>query len=96
MNQVNEGKQVIRYIVSREINAEIPMSALLCAFAEGDAIGVKLVRYVSKRGPQYRVLAAKASEKVPGDLLRKEFTEPVRVSNGMGFTRVKYFFRRCW
>lgn len=91
VNQVNEDKQAIRYIVSREINGEIPMSALPCAFAEGDAIEVQLVRYVSKRGPQYRVLAVKASEKVPGDLLRKDFTEPVRVSNGMGFTPSEIF-----
>ncbi|MDH0690462.1 hypothetical protein N5D09_20425 [Stutzerimonas stutzeri] len=91
VNQVNEGKQVIRYIVSREINGEIPMSALPCAFSEGDAIEVQLVRYVSKRGAQYRVLAAKASEKVPGDLLRKDFTEAVRVSNGMGFTPSEIF-----
>lgn len=91
VNQVNEDKQVIRYIVSREINGEIPMSALPCAFAEGDAIEVQLVRYVSKRGPQYRVLAAKTSEKVPGDLLRKDFTEAVRVSNGMGFTPSEIF-----
>lgn len=91
VNQVNEDKQAIRYIVSREINGEIPMSALPCAFAEGDAIEVQLVRYVSKRGPQYRVLAAKASKKVPGDLLRKDFTEAVRVSNGMGFTPGEIF-----
>lgn len=91
VNLVNEDKQVIRYIVSREINGEIPMSALPCAFAEGDAIEVRLVRYVSKRGPQYRVLAAKASEKVPGDLLRKDFTEAVRISNGMGFTPSEIF-----
>ncbi len=94
VNQVNEDKQAIRYIVSREINGEIPMSALPCAFAEGDAIEVQLVRYVSKRGPQYRVLAAKASEKVPGDLLRKDFTEAVRVSNGMGFTPSEIFIPR--
>ena len=31
VNQVNEDKQVIRYIVSREINGEIPMSVLPCA-----------------------------------------------------------------
>lgn len=94
VNQVNEDKQAIRYIVSREINGEIPMSALPCAFAEGDAIEVQLVRYVSKRGPQYRVLAAKASEKVPGDLLRKDFTEAVRISNGMGFTPSEIFIPR--
>ncbi|WOL27927.1 hypothetical protein [Pseudomonas fragi] len=91
VNQVNEDKQVIRYIVSREINGEIPMSVLPCAFAEGDAIEVQLVRYGSKRGAQYRVLAAKASEKVPGNLLRKDFTEAVRVSNGMGFTLSEIF-----
>ncbi|MDH1559435.1 hypothetical protein N5I19_10750 [Pseudomonas chengduensis] len=57
-------------------------------------IEVQLVRYVSKRGPQYRVLAAKASEKVPGDLLRKDFTEAVRVSSGMGFTPSEIFIPR--
>lgn len=91
VNQVNEDKQVIRYIVSREINGEIPISELPCAFAEGDAIEVQLVRYVSKRGTQYRLIAAKASEKVPGNLLRKDFTETVRVSNGMGFTPSEIF-----
>ena len=91
VNQVNENRQVIRYIVSREINGEIPMAALPCAFSEGDAIEVQLARYVSKRGTQYRVLAAKASEKVPSELLRKDFTETVRISNGMGFTPSEIF-----
>ncbi|MFC2973268.1 type IV pilus biogenesis/stability protein PilW [Azotobacter bryophylli] len=91
VNNVNEGKQVIRYIVDREVNGEIPMSALPGAFAEGDAIEVRLARYVSKRGPMYRVLLARATDKKPSELLKKTFSEQVRVSNGMGFTPNEIF-----
>lgn len=91
VNNVNEEKQVIRYIVDREVNGEIPMSELSGAFAEGDAIEVRLSRYVSKRGPMYRVLLARATDKKPSEILKKDFSEEVRVSNGMGFTQNDIF-----
>ena len=91
VNNVNEGKRVIRYIVDREVNGEIPMTALTEPFAEGDAIEVRLSRYVSKRGPMYRVLLARTTDKQPSELLRKDFSEDVRVSNGMGFTQNDIF-----
>ncbi len=83
---VNEGKKLIRYIVDREINGEISKSALSEVFAEGDAIEVRLSRHVSSRGPMYRVLLARSTDKKPSELLKKDFSEDVRVSNGMGFT----------
>jgi len=86
VNNVNEGKRVIRFIVSREVNGEMPMSALSENFVEGDAIEVRLSRYVSKRGAMYRVLLARKTDKKPSELLKKNFSEQVCVSNGMGFT----------
>ncbi|SHJ68564.1 DUF7017 domain-containing protein [Pseudomonas luteola] len=91
VNNVNEAKQVIRYIVDREVNGEIPMSVLPGTFAEGDAIEVRLSRYASKRGLMYRVLLARATDKKPSELLKKSFSEEVRVSNGMGFTPNEIF-----
>ncbi len=91
VNNVNEGKRVIRFIVSREVNGEIPMSALSENFVEGDAIEVRLSRYISKRGAMYRVLLARPTDEKPSELLIKTFSEQVRVSNGMGFTPNEIF-----
>ncbi|MGQ7817275.1 tetratricopeptide repeat protein [Metapseudomonas furukawaii] len=91
VNNVNEERQAIRYIVDREVNGEIPMSELSGTFAEGDAIEVRLSRYVSKRGPMCRVLLARATDKKPSELLKRDFSEEVRVSNGMGFTQSDIF-----
>jgi len=87
VNNINEGKRIIRYIVDREVNGEIPMATLTESFAEGDAIAVRLSRYISKRGPMYRVLLALKTHKQPSEILRKDFSEDVRISNGMGFTQ---------
>lgn len=91
VNNVSEEKQVIRYIVDREVNGEAPMAVLSGTFVEGDAIEVWLSRYVSRHGPMYRVLLARATDKQPSALLRKSFFEAVRVSNGMGFTQSDIF-----
>lgn len=91
VSNVNEGKQVIRYILDREIGGEIPMCELSEHFAEGDAIELKLSRHFSKRGPMYRVLFARTTDTKPSDRLKRAFSEDVRISNGMGFTQNDIF-----
>lgn len=91
VNNVNKKKKVIHYIIDQEINGEIPISELSENFEEGDAIKVRMARYISKRGPTYRALLAQATDEKPSELLKKSFSELVRVSNGMGFTSSEIF-----
>lgn len=86
VDHVNREKKVLHFIVNREIDGVIPLSALEHSFVEGDSIALQLSKYSSRHGAAYRVLLAKASEKQPLSDVKKEFCNKVRLSNGMGFT----------
>ena len=47
---------------------------------------MKLSMYSSKKGHAFRVLHAEATDETPSSQVWKQFSEEVRVSNGMGFT----------
>ncbi|CAI8805268.1 Tetratricopeptide repeat protein [Pseudomonas sp. IT-194MI4] len=91
VDHVNKDKHVLHFIIDREIDGVIPIPELSDSFVEGDAIEVRLSRYLSKHGPAYRVHLARATDKKPSELVRKVFSEEVRVSNGMGFTETDIF-----
>lgn len=86
VDHVNEKKKLIHFIVDRNVDGVIPLSELNGAFAEGDAIAVKVSRYTTKQGTRYRVLKAAKTDSEPPLSIRKSFRESVRISNGMGFT----------
>lgn len=91
VDRVNKDKNVIHFIVDRDIDGVIPFSELADSFMEGDAIAVKLSTYTSKVGQVYRVLHAGATDQLPRTLVKKQFCEEVRVSDGMGFTSSDIF-----
>lgn len=91
VDHVNREKGVLHFIVDRDIDGVVPLSELSESFSEGDAIALWLSGYTSKHGPAYRVLRAKASDKLPSELVKKCFSEEVRISNGMGFTESDVF-----
>jgi tetratricopeptide (TPR) repeat protein len=91
VDHVNREKGVLHFIVDREIDGVVPLSALGESFSEGDSIALWLSRYTSKNGTAYLVHRANASDKQPGSDIRKLFCEEVRVSNGMGFTESDIF-----
>lgn len=86
VDHVNTERNVLHFIVDRAIDGVIPLADLSTHFKEGDAIMVKLSRYSTKNGAAYRVLHAEATDKVPSTQIWKQFSDSVRVSNGMGFT----------
>ena len=61
------------------------------SFSEGDSIALRLSRYISKDGPKYRVCQATPTSKQPSEHIKKQFSDKVRVSNGMGFTENDIF-----
>ena len=87
VDHVNREKGVLHFIVDRKLDGIIPLSELSDTFSEGDSIALRLSRYTSRHGPTYRVHLAKATEKQPSELVKKQFCEEVRVSDGMGFTK---------
>ena len=89
--QVNRERGVLNFIVNREINGFIHLSAISGTFAEGDSIALWLSKYTSKNGPGLTVHEAKTSEKQPSSNIKRQFSEEVRVSNGMGFTESDVF-----
>ena len=86
VDHVNTEKNVLHFIVDREISGVIPLSDLSAPFSVGDAIAVKLSKYSTKQGKAHRVLSAETTDKMPSTLVRKKFHEEVSLSNGMGFT----------
>ncbi len=91
VDHVNVEKDVLHFIVNREIDGVIPLSELDHSFVEGDSIALRLSRYTSRHGAAYKVLLAKASDKQPHPDVKKEFCAEVRLSNGMGFTESDVF-----
>lgn len=91
VDHVNREKGVLHFIVDRKIDGVISLSELGESFSEGDSIALRLSSYIAKHGPAYRVHLANASDKQPGSDIWKQFSEEVRVSNGMGFTESDVF-----
>ena len=91
VDHVNKQKQLIHFIVDRKVDGVIPFSELTETFVEGDAIAVKLSKYITKRGVRFRVLKAVQTDKEPCPTIRKNFQETDRFSNGMGFTTTDIF-----
>lgn len=91
VDHVNTERQILHFIVDRAIDGVIPLADLSTQFKEGDAIAVKLSRYSKKNGTAYRVLHAEATFEIPSTQVWKQFSDSIRVSNGMGFTRGDIF-----
>lgn len=91
VDHINKQKQLIHFIVDRKVDGVIPFSDLTATFVEGDAIAIKLSKYISKQGTRFRVLKANQTNKEPDSSIRKNFQDNVRVNNGMGFTTTDVF-----
>ncbi|QQZ30219.1 tetratricopeptide repeat protein [Thiothrix subterranea] len=91
IDHVNEERGVIHFIVDRNIDGVVPIRELEGECKEGDAIAVKLFQHTSKKGTEHRIIHAAITSLIPSALIKKEFSEEVRVSNGMGFTKSNIF-----
>jgi hypothetical protein len=92
VDRVNKDTNEIHFIVDHDINGVVRACELTDAFKEGDAIAVKLfTRTTSENRLVYCALHAAATAQVPSALIKKTFCEPVRVSDGMGFTSNNIF-----
>lgn len=86
VQHVNREKGILHFIVDRETTGVISLSELSERFSEGDSIALWLSRYTSKYGVRCLVRRAQASDSQPGSDIRKQFSEEVSVTTGMGFT----------
>jgi tetratricopeptide (TPR) repeat protein len=91
VDHINREKGVLHFIVNRETDGIIPLSTLRDTFSEGDSIALWLSKYTSKNSTGHSVHFAEASDKPPSLNVKKEFSEEVRISNGMGFTDNEIF-----
>lgn len=86
VDHINTERHVLHFIVDQAINGVISLAELPGHFREGNAIAVKVSKRSTAKGTTYRVLHAEATNEIPSPQVRKEFSEEVRLSNGMGFT----------
>lgn len=91
VDHVNHQKELIHFIIDRNIDGVIHFSALESRFNEGDAIAVRVAQYTSKQGTRYRVLTSSATVAEPPESLKKTFHEEVRISDQLGFTESDIF-----
>ena len=86
VDNVNQEKKLLHFIVSRNIDGIIKFSDLSDKFDEGDAIAVRVSKYTGKQGTYYRALTSCRTTKAIPESLVKPFEDSVREENGMGFT----------
>ncbi len=86
VDHVNINKKLIHFMIDRSIDGVIHFSKLPEMFNEGDAISLRIAKYISRQGARYKVLSCrKTTKRIPSTLL-KSFSDDVRKENGMGFT----------
>ena len=86
VDHINDQKKLIHFIVNRQIEGIIPFSKLHDNFKVGEAIVLRVSKYVSNKGPSYRVLTSFKTDKAVLESLVKPFQCVVREEKGMGFT----------
>lgn len=91
IDHINESKQVAHFIVERGIEGLISLSEFSSVLSVGEAVAVKVVKYLSKQGERYRVLSAETTSEAPGSSVRKSFEGRVRAEREMGFTQDDIF-----
>jgi len=91
VDHVNEAKQVAHFIVGQGVEGLIPLSEFSATPNVGEAVAVKLIKYVSKQGERYRVLTAESTTEAPSASVRKSFESCVRAEREMGFTQDDIF-----
>jgi tetratricopeptide (TPR) repeat protein len=86
VDHVNKEKNLLHFIVNRNIDGVIRFSDLQGRYDEGEAIAVRVSKYINKHGEHYRTLTScKTAMPIPESLV-KPFEDNVREENGMGFT----------
>jgi hypothetical protein len=91
VDHINKEKELIHFIVSREIDGVLRFSELEKEYSLGDSIAIRLSKYTSKKGTRYRVLSSSATDQLASDSIFQEFNDEVRVDNSMGFTQSDIF-----
>lgn len=86
VDRLNHEKRVLHFIVDRGVDGVVPLADLPSPLNVGDAIAVKLSKRSTDKGTIYRVMHAEGTHEMPSLQVRKQFSEAVRLSNGVGFT----------
>ena len=86
VDHVNYEKKLVHFIVDKNCDGVIQFANISEQYNEGDTIAVKLCAYTSKQGQKFRIVTNNKTTVVPSPLIKKPFTQQVRVNNGMGFT----------
>jgi hypothetical protein len=87
VDHVNRDKGVFHCIAGKEAQGTFRLADYASDVALGDSVSLKLAVYYSKQGKGVRIVSAEPASSVAAPSVRRQFSEPVRVSNGMGFTQ---------
>ena len=89
VDHINLDKQLIHFIVNKEIDGVISLANLTDSFSVGDSIAVTLYSHTGKHGMVYRAHQAKATKDEPSNKIKMAFYEEiVSIHNGMGFISI--------
>lgn len=86
IDHVNHQKELIHFLVDKEIDGVVPFSEFKSNCDVGDVISLRLSRYTTMQGTRYRVMTVEKTDMEAPSSLRVPFHERVRVSNELGFT----------
>jgi hypothetical protein len=91
VDHVNREKEVVHFMVSKDVSGLVPFSDTVDTFQEGDGIAVRIAKFTDSHGTRYRVLEARATNEAPSTAVKRGFSDVVRAENGMGFTKGDIF-----
>ncbi|MDC3188122.1 tetratricopeptide repeat protein [Pseudoalteromonas elyakovii] len=94
VDHVNVAKKLVHVIFDRGIDTVIPFSKTPGRLSVGDSVKAKLSKSKTKHGTKYQALTITKSDEKASTNVLKEFSDDVRISNGLGFTSTDIFIDR--
>lgn len=91
VDHVNLNKGVLHFVVDKTCHGILKLGDASAEYQEGDSVALRLTQYHSKSGKRFSILKNNRTSKSPPVTTKKEFSENVRVDNGMGFTSSDIF-----
>ncbi|GGP55353.1 hypothetical protein GCM10009347_22680 [Shewanella algicola] len=91
---MNEAKKLVHVIFDRGVDTVIPFSKTPGQLSVGDSIKAKLSKSKTKHGTKYQALTIAKSDEQASTNVLNEFSDDVRISNGLGFTSTDIFIDR--
>ena len=91
VDHVNAAKKLVHVIFDRGVDTVIPISKTPERLNVGDSVEAKLSKSKTKHGTKYQAQTITKSDLQANSNVLKEFSDEIRISNGLGFTSTDIF-----